>query len=251
MSIDTDVNVYHARLDYQGEPIFQDLSFCLAYGQWTCLLGKSGCGKTSLLKLLANLITPVYTSALSTNYPNLSQHIAYMAQADLLLPWLSVLDNVLWRHRLRQIPCQPVHREQAIELLDQVGLYAHREALPHQLSGGMRQRVALVRTLLQDKPIVLMDEPFGALDAITRDQIQRLAFRLLQGKTVLMVTHDPLEALRLSHHAFILQAPRRLLRCALPDTAPFRGRQDLNLMPYHDSILNQLQGSDQVLHVRA
>lgn len=248
MSINTDIDVYHACLAYQGEPIFQDIALTLTQGQWTCLLGKSGCGKTSLLKLLANLIPATYDASLATNQPDLAHHIAYMAQADLLLPWLSILDNVLWRHRLTQTPCQPIHREAALHLLEQVGLYAQRDARPDQLSGGMRQRVALVRTLLQDKPIVFMDEPFGALDAITRDQMQRLAFRLLQGKTVLMVTHDPLEALRLAHRAFILQAPNRMLTCTLPNIPPLRVDQATNLMPFHDHILSQLQTSKLASH---
>ncbi len=128
-----------------------------------------------------------------------------MAQRDLLLPWLSVLDNVLLGHRLRRD--ETVRRSaepRARSLLAEVGLGDRIDALPQTLSGGMRQRAALARTLCEDRRIVLMDEPFGHLDAVTRFDLQDLAARLLEGRTVVMVTHDPLEALRMGHEIRVL-----------------------------------------------
>ena len=96
-------------------------------------------------------------------------------------------------------------QQRAMSLLESVGLAEYAHAMPQQLSGGMRQRVALARTLMQDKPIVLMDEPFSALDAVTRHKLQTLAAHLLQDKTVVLITHDPQEAVRLAHHLYVLQ----------------------------------------------
>jgi len=127
-----------------------------------------------------------------------------MSQDDGLLPWLSVVNNVQLGPRLRG-EASAATRQRAVKLLKQVNLSDWVNASTDQLSGGMRQRVALARTLLENKPIVLMDEPFSRLDAITRDELQLLATRLLQGKTVMLVTHDPLEALRLGHTIHVLQ----------------------------------------------
>ena len=150
--------------------------------------------------------TPSGKEALRTHPTHrLTGNIAYMAQQDLLLPWLSVLDNVCLTQRLQGQPLHQAIREQAMHLLEQVGLADKATSCPHALSGGMRQRVALARTLMQDRPVVLMDEPFSALDAVTRHKLQGLAFALLQGKTVLLVTHDPQEAVRLGHHIFIME----------------------------------------------
>jgi putative hydroxymethylpyrimidine transport system ATP-binding protein len=166
-----------------------------AAGPTTCLLGRSGVGKTSLLRHLAGLL-PGTTPA---------GPVAYMAQRDLLLPWLSVLDNVLLGYRLRgDEPARRAAEPRARALLADVGLADRLHDLPRTLSGGMRQRAALARTLCEDRPIVLMDEPFAHLDAVTRLDLQDLAARLLEGRTVVLVTHDPLEALRIGHEVRVL-----------------------------------------------
>ena len=118
-------------------------------------------------------------------------------------------------------------KARAMQLLDRVGLAGRERALPGELSGGMRQRAALARTLYEDRPVILMDEPFSALDAITRARIQNLAAELSRGRTVLLITHDPMEACRLGHHLLVLAgAPARL---GLPITvlgAPPRATDD-------------------------
>ena len=129
--------------------------------------------------------------------------LAWMGQKDLLYPWLSVRDNVALGARLRG---EKVDRARVAALLDQVELSSCADARPATLSGGMRQRAALARTLYEDRPIVLMDEPFSALDTLTRTRIQTLAATLLAGRTVVLITHDPQEACRLSHRLLVLSA---------------------------------------------
>lgn len=157
------------------------------------ILGPSGGGKSTLLRLLAGLL-PGHPSPLTGQ-------VAWMAQQDLLLPWLSLLENVLLGARLRGTAAEEAR---ARDLLGRLGLADRADALPATLSGGMRQRAALARTLMENRPLVLMDEPFSALDAITRATMQDLACDLLADRAVLLVTHDPVEACRLADRIFIL-----------------------------------------------
>lgn len=216
-----DVRLHAARLSYRGAVIFDDLDLELPAGRTTCLLGPSGVGKTSLLRLIAGLAenhggkdgkdSGSPGVAVDRDGRTVQGRVAYMAQQDLLLPWASVLGNVLLGPRLRGEDRDPEVDGKARGLIEQVGLKGREADLPVRLSGGMRQRVALARTLVEDRPIVLMDEPFSALDAITRFALQELAARLLAERTVLLVTHDPLEALRLGHRIIVMaESPARL-----------------------------------------
>ena len=158
------------------------------------------------------------------------------------MPWLTALGNVSLGARLRG---EKPDRARALAMLERVGLGADADALPHTLSGGMRQRVALARTLMEDRPIVLMDEPFSALDAITRVRLQELSAGLLTGRTVLLVTHDPLEALRLGERIYVMAGrPASLELAAAPDGAPPRRLGDRSLQTLHADLLERLAAAD-------
>ncbi|HSW94016.1 MAG TPA: ABC transporter ATP-binding protein [Gammaproteobacteria bacterium] len=196
-------------LSYRDEIVFDQFNLHISPGKWTCLLGTSGIGKSTLLKLIAGLI-PANVSGeifrgtiLSDKSEPLHQQIAYLPQTDLLQPWLTAMDNALMGHRLRGSISKNI-LSQTKKLFLLTGLDGAQKKFPYQLSGGMRQRVALIRTLLEEKSVVLMDEPFSALDTLTRFQLQTLAAELLKHHTVLHVTHDPHEALRLAHEIIIL-----------------------------------------------
>ena len=253
------IKIQNLDLAYEGVNLFEQLNLSLPENQWSALLGPSGVGKTSLLRLIAGLphgglvnteatITqgksssaPAYTRIGSNGGSSLNNQIAYMSQHDSLMPWLSTLNNVLLGHRLRGKVDQAI-KEKAISLLEQAGLAKAINKRPSALSGGMKQRAALVRTLLEDKPIVLMDEPFSALDAITRLKLQELAYELLKNKTVVLVTHDPMEALRLCDQVFVLsgQPVNFDLATQLHSPAP-RKLNDPELLKEQSKLLIQLE----------
>ena len=238
------VQVSGARVTYDGQRLFDELDLMLPAGQWTCLLGQSGVGKSTLLRLVMGLVRhqgagdPV---ACSDDLP-LFGRAAYMAQTDLLLPWLSVIDNVTLGHRLRGGGHRATDvRDRARRLLTQVGLADVADQWPRTLSGGMRQRAAIARTLMEERPVVLMDEPFSALDAITRVRLQDLAARLLAGRTVLLVTHDPLEALRLGHRIHVMGGtPARLDNPIVPSGDLPRSVDDSALLATQGELLRRL-----------
>jgi putative hydroxymethylpyrimidine transport system ATP-binding protein len=193
--------IHDLTLRFGARIIFAGLNLTVAPGAFVVLLGTSGVGKSSLLKIVAGLARPTGGRVTTTDGGTLAGHVAYMGQTDLLYPWLSVAANVTVGARLRG--ARP-DMARAMHLLERVGIADRAAALPSELSGGMRQRAAIARTLYEDRPIVLMDEPFSALDTFTRARIQDLAAELLSGRTALMITHDPLEACRLGHHLVVM-----------------------------------------------
>jgi ABC-type nitrate/sulfonate/bicarbonate transport system ATPase subunit len=179
----------------------RDLSLRVAPGELVAVVGPSGCGKSTLLELLCGLLTPDHGSIVCPP-------AVLMPQRDLLLPWLSALDNAGLALRVAG-RSRGQARGRAGELFAELGLDGFEQARPHELSGGMRQRVAFLRTLLSGKPVLCLDEPFGALDAITRGEMQEwLAGTLArQPRTVVLVTHDVEEAIVLADRVLVL-SPR-------------------------------------------
>lgn len=208
----------------------------LEAGRWTCLLGPSGVGKSSLLRLLAGLETGgSFEGTIETSDgEGLTDRCAYMAQSDLLAPWLDVRGNVALGNHLRGDPIDEPRREQ---LIRQVGLQDHVAKRPPALSGGMRQRVALARTLMEDRPVALLDEPFSSLDARTVAEMQELAFETLTGRTVLIVTHSPAEAARLGHRIYLMSA-NGARELPAPPSSPIRAVDDPAAMQSQIELLS-------------
>ena len=233
------VEVIAGRLTYEDVVLFDDLGVKIKAGAITCLLGPSGVGKTSLLRLIAGL-GPLGngTRVECSDGRPIAGRIAYMDQRDLLLPWLDVIGNVTLESRLRGAPTDHGH---AVRLLERVGLAGQARQAPARLSGGMRQRVALARTLMENHPVVLMDEPFSSIDALTRMRLQELAAELLRDRTVLLVTHDPLEALRLGHRVHVMAGrPARLDEALAVPGAPPRDPTAPELVALHRDLLRRL-----------
>ena len=225
-------------LHYEGHPLFAGLDLTVEAGRCTALLGASGVGKTSLLRIAAGLAAPDAGTVQASDGVPLRGRVAWMGQQDLLYPWARALENVTIGSRLRG---EKPDKARAEELLNAVGLQGRERALPKELSGGMRQRVALARTLYENRPVVLMDEPFSALDAITRATMQELAATLLAGRTTLLITHDPLEACRLGHRLYVMAGrPARLEReIAVPGTPP-RAPDDEELLHTQGLLMRAL-----------
>lgn len=239
------INVKNLRLRHSNTDIFNTFSLEIKAGLWTCILGQSGVGKSTLLRAIAGLENKSKIDGEIT-FDVKGSSIAYMGQNSFLLPWLNVLDNVMLGSRLRG---EKSNSDLAKDLLSQVGLEKEITSKPNQLSGGMRQRCALARTMMESRPIVLMDEPFSALDAITRHQIQNLTRDLFKDKTVLLVTHDPLEALRLGDEIVILEGcpARALPSMRLNGTAP-RNIADPELLQHHPILMNKLANAGNFHH---
>ncbi len=214
--------------------VLNNLNFSVNKGEFVALLGPSGCGKSTLFNIISGLITPL-SGEIYLNGKRLQDNIGafgYMQQKDLLLQWRTVLKNVLigpeiqeeslkdlllqWWTVLKNVLIGPEIQEEslkdtkneALELLTQLGLQGFEKSYPMQLSGGMRQRVALVRTLLFKKDFLLLDEPFGALDAMTRTMMQSILLNIWnkERQTVLLITHDIEEALILADRIYVLTA---------------------------------------------
>ncbi|MDR7274997.1 ABC transporter ATP-binding protein [Catenuloplanes atrovinosus] len=186
-----------------------DIRLCVEAGTFVSVVGPTGCGKTTLLNAIAGLLTPSSGKVLIDGEPlrGLNERVGYLFQQEALLPWKNVLDNVAFGLQLRGIG-RAAREAAAREWIRRVGLTGFERAYPHQLSGGMRKRVAVAQTFLVDPDILLMDEPFGALDVQTRQIMENELLELWtgSGKTVIFVTHDLDEAVSLSDEVVLLSA---------------------------------------------
>ncbi len=222
-------------------PVLDDVSFSVDAGTWSTLVGPSGCGKTTLLKIIAGLDAP------DTGYVRIDGGVraraaAYLPQDDTLLPWRTALQNAVLASEIDRRPAADAQRE-AVELFEHFGLSGFESSYPHQLSGGMRQRLALIRTFLAHRSILLLDEPLGALDPLTRATLQDWLLEVWSElkKTVLLVTHDTEEALLLSDRVLVLtERPARIQLDQAVDLARPRDRSSQALGARKAALLGLL-----------
>ncbi|MCC6889464.1 MAG: ABC transporter ATP-binding protein [Hyphomicrobiales bacterium] len=238
--------------------VIRDLSFAVAEGEFLTIVGPSGAGKSTLLNIIAQIdtasageilfdgtpVTPRDPRALK---PGLERRIGYVTQDDNLLPWRTTLDNVLFALEV-QGKLDDAGRAHAERLIAAVGLAGFETYYPHELSGGMRKRTALIRTLVYDPPVILMDEPFAAVDAQTRTQLQADLMRLweLGRKTIVFVTHDITEAIALGDRALVLsrQPSRIAAEHAIPIPRP-RNIRDIFALPGFAQIYEAIRADVQ------
>ena len=201
--MEREVSIRVSRLDkeFAGREVLHGVDLEIAQGEFLVLLGASGCGKSTLLHLMAGLEPP------SRGWLELpARGCAFMFQEASLYPWLTAAGNVELALRVRGLP-RARRREEAARLLELVRLGGHAGYRPHQLSGGMRQRVSLARSLAQDRPVLLMDEPFSALDEITREHLHEQLRQIWRetGRTIVFVTHSVAEAVALGQRIVLLR----------------------------------------------
>jgi NitT/TauT family transport system ATP-binding protein len=227
-------------VDRRGAPVraLAGISLCASRGELVAVVGPSGCGKTTLLELICGLQQPQEGSVES-------EPAALMPQSDLLLPWLDAADNAALALRIAREP-RAKARGRAVELFSELGLEGFERAAPSELSGGMRQRVAFLRTLLSGKPVLCLDEPFGALDAITRAEMQDWLSGALarEPRTVVLVTHDVEEAIVLADRVVVLSSrPGRVVAELDVALARPRSRTDAAVVALRERALAALARS--------
>jgi ABC-type nitrate/sulfonate/bicarbonate transport system ATPase subunit len=196
-------------VDGRREPVLAGVNLAAGVGEFVSIIGPSGCGKSTLLNIIAGLDQPDAGTVEVEGQPATQRlgRIGYMQQKDLLLPWRTVLDNAALGLELQGVPRRQARRR-ALQLTGLFGLKGYEKQFPFALSGGMRQRAAFLRTMLLDQGVVLLDEPFGALDALTRVQMQEWLMELWGslGRTIILITHDVDEAILLSDRIYVLTA---------------------------------------------
>ena len=231
---------------FQDQTVFSRFGLTVAKGRFHVLVGPSGCGKSTLFDGLTGVIQ-LDEGSLSWNHEplsNLTHHAAYMQQKDMLLPWFSLLDNALLPAKTRRQDIKAAEK-QAFVLFKRLGLNGYELHMPNQVSGGMRQRCALVRTLMFNRDLILLDEPLSALDTITRRSLQSLLL-LLQTefkKTILMITHDIEEALLLADEIYLLSPmPMTILQHYIVNSSKPRKFSDPSLLDIKADVLDKLEG---------
>jgi ABC-type nitrate/sulfonate/bicarbonate transport system ATPase subunit len=214
MTFKTPTGVFHA---------LAPVTLSIPQGRFVSLIGPSGCGKSTIFNIIAGLLEPTGGRVMidGSDATGTIGRVGYMLQKDLLLPWRTVLDNAILGMEIQGVPLGQA-RARALPLLQRYGLTGFEYLYPNSLSGGMRQRAALLRTLLFDTDVILLDEPFGALDAQTKLQMQEWLMRLWSdfGKTVLFVTHDVEEAIYLSDEVHVMGTRPGRIITTIPITLP-------------------------------
>ena len=233
-----------------GQPpieALRDLTFSVDEHEFVSVLGQSGCGKSTLLQLLAGLIRPTSGQIIVNGDPvgGPRDDIGIVFQKPTLLPWFDVLGNVTFPIRHKSLPVTSEVKERAEELLELVGLREFAKRMPDELSGGMQQRVSIARALLLDPDILLMDEPFSALDALTRDEMsfELLRIWMAKRKTVIFITHSIPEALLLSDRLIVMSARPGQVMETIDCPFPRPRSQDTLSDPRFAELTNHIRGS--------
>jgi NitT/TauT family transport system ATP-binding protein len=239
-----DVTIRFAAPSGEVHTVASDISLDVAEGTFLAIVGPSGCGKSTLLNAAAGLLFPPRGEVRIFGEPlaGINEHAAYLFQQDALLPWRSVLDNVMLGLTFRSVPRAEAQR-QARRWIERVGLGGFEDRFPHQLSGGMRKRVAVAQSWIVDPRILLMDEPFGALDVQTRQNMENelLALWLESRKTVLFVTHDLEEAIALADKVVVLSiGPARIKGVYDVDLPRPRDVVEIRLNPHFNELYQRI-----------
>ncbi|MFB7319514.1 ABC transporter ATP-binding protein [Bacillus safensis] len=234
--------------DKQSIRVLEDLRLNIIPGEFVTVIGPSGCGKSTLLKIISGLDTAYHGQILigdrRITEPGIKQ--GFIFQEHRLFPWLTVEENIAANFNLKQ---QDVRRK-VDELIEIVRLKGFEHAYPHELSGGMSQRVAIARALLRDPEILLLDEPFGALDAFTRKHLQDVLLDIWQEKktTMILVTHDIDESIYLGNEIVLMQARPGRIHKILPVNLPFpRDRTSTAFQHLRQKVLSEFEKTDELL----
>ncbi|MGO9134661.1 MAG: ABC transporter ATP-binding protein [Methylovirgula sp.] len=227
--------------------VLDSLSFDIHDGDFVSIIGPSGCGKTTIFNIIAGLLDPDGGTLFYEGTPvtGLRGRVGYMLQKDLLLPWRTVLQNVVLGLEVRSMP-EAAAREKALDYINTYGLGGFEHSYPHALSGGMRQRVALIRTLIVDPDILLLDEPFSALDYQTRLYLEGVLMQAVETfkKTVVLVTHDVDEAVALSRKVIVLSRRPTMVKAVhdidIAERSPIGARSDPRFSGYFHALCNEL-----------
>jgi NitT/TauT family transport system ATP-binding protein len=229
-----------------GLHVLDRLSFSVDEQEFVCVLGPSGSGKSTLLRVLAGLLQPTQGAVVYSRQEaaNSDVRIGFVFQKANLMPWRTVLENITLPLEIEKSDPQSA-RLKAQELIDLVGLQGFEQALPRDLSGGMAQRVAIARALIHDPQVLLLDEPFGALDALTRERMGVELLRIWQAhrKTVVMVTHAIPEALFLADRVLVFSPRPARLRLDLAVDLPRPRLDDMRYTPHFGSLAKQLRAA--------
>ncbi len=222
----------------------KDLSFDINEGEFVSLIGPSGCGKTTVLSLIAGLLT-ASTGEIVFNAKDGQSNLGYMLQRDHLFPWLTIEKNIFLPLEIKKIKDKK-YRSYALDLLDKYGLGEFKNKYPHQLSGGMRQRAGLIRTLASMPSLLLLDEPFSALDYQTRLSVCDDVYNIIrqEKKTTLLVTHDITEAISMSDRIIVLtKRPAKVKsvhQITLDATSPLKRREMAEFSKWFEIIYKEL-----------
>ena len=229
---------YHSK---QGETIaVEDLNFSVSQGEFTAIIGPSGCGKTTLLSLAAGLLTPT-TGKINSH----GASFGYMLQRDELFPWRTIEKNLFLPLEIKGTNERKT-REAAIALAEKYGLKQFLKSYPSSLSGGMRQRAALIRTLALNPDVLLLDEPFSALDYQTRLNVCNDVYKIIreEGKTALLITHDISEAISVADKIFVLsKRPARIVaehEISFPEAEPLKRRENKAFSKWFEILWEEL-----------